>query len=184
MRTRLRSLSSFLMRTAIRRRSVFELRLARTARADSAAQPGERTALAGETRQHIFQLRKLHLQTPFGRARAAGEYVENQLGAVDHLDVDSAFEITLLRRRELAVDNPDAGIESLRQFGQLLDFAVSEQRRGIEDGTNLKHFGHDLGSGAGGELGELAKRFRRSRRRRSASAFKARKDGLLRVLLE
>ena len=69
----------------------FEFCFAGTARADSAAQPRQRDALAGEPRQHVFQLRQFHLQTPFSGARAAREYIENQLRAVDDLDADRRF---------------------------------------------------------------------------------------------
>ena len=48
-------------------------------------------SLAGEARQHIFQLRQFHLQTPFGGARAARENIENQLRAVDDFDAEWRF---------------------------------------------------------------------------------------------
>jgi len=72
----------------------------------------------------------------------------------------------------------------LRQFFQFPNFAVSEQRGRVEDGTDLKDLGGDTGAGARGQFGQLAKRFGRSRRRRSAAAFEAREDCLLRVLLK
>ena len=76
------------MRVAMRRRSV-----------SSFVSPGPRVPmpppsrdsecpLAGKARQHVFQLRQFHLQTPFGGARAAGEYIEDQLRAVDDFDAD------------------------------------------------------------------------------------------------
>ena len=39
------------------------------------------------------QLRQLDGQARFVRLRAAGEDVENQLGAVEHLDADRLFQV-------------------------------------------------------------------------------------------
>ena len=91
-----------------------------------------------------------------------------------------AFQIALLRGREFVIDDQDVGLERLRQFFQFLDFAVSEQRGRVDDGTHLKYFGHNFGAGAGGQFGKFAKRFGRSRGRRAAAAFEAREDRLLR----
>ena len=48
-----------------------QLRLAGTARADAAAQPGHLHAPAGQPRQQVIQLRQFHLQAAFPRAGAA-----------------------------------------------------------------------------------------------------------------
>ena len=85
-----------------------------------------------------------------------------------------AFEIALLRRREFVIDDQDVGMMRLRQFLQFLDFAVSEQRGGVDHGTNLKHLGHNLRAGAGGQFGKLAKGFRRSRGRATRCGVRSR----------
>jgi hypothetical protein len=162
----------------------FEFCFAGAARADSAAETRQRMTLAGKTREPVFQLREFDLQTPFGRACAMGEYVENQLGAVDDLDLNGGLEVPLLRRRELVIDNQDVGLMSSRQFLQLLDLAISKQRSGVEDGSNLEHLGHYRGAGAGGQFGKLAKRFGGSSRRRPSAAFETCEDGFLRVLFQ
>lgn len=112
------------------------------------------------------------------------ENVENQLRAVDDLDVNSGFEVTLLGRREFVVDDQDVGIVSFRQFLQLLDFAVSKQGGGIDDGTNLKDPGYNRCARACSQFGKLVKRFGGRGGRRTSPTFEARKDGLLRVLFE
>ena len=70
------------------------------------------------------------------------------------------------------------------EFLQFLHFAVSEQRGGIDGGSDLKDFSHNLSAGAGSQLREFAKRFLRGARRRTAAAFKAREDCLFRVPFE
>ena len=66
-------------------------------------------ALTGEARQHVFQLRELDLKSPFGRASAASEDVEDQLRPVDDLDADRLVEIALLRGRQFVIDDQDVG---------------------------------------------------------------------------
>jgi hypothetical protein len=83
----------------------FELCFARTARTDAAAQPRERMSLAGKAREHIFQLRQFHLQAAFRSARPVRKYVEDQLRPVDDFDRGSFFEVALLRRREVVIDD-------------------------------------------------------------------------------
>jgi hypothetical protein len=82
------------------------------------------------------------------------------------------------------IHDQDVGLVSLRKFFQFLNFAVSEQSGRVENGTDLKDVRYYGSSGAGGQFGQFAKGLGRSRRRRSAAAFEAREDRLLRVLLE
>ena len=79
------------MRRAMRRRSVSSLRFARPARADAAAQPRHLHAVPGQPRQQVVQLRQLHLQPAFAGARARGEDIEDELGAVDDLGIRAPF---------------------------------------------------------------------------------------------
>ena len=62
----------------------FQFLFARSARADAAAQPRKFFAAPGKPRQQIIQLRQLHLQLAFARARVHGENIQNQLRAVNH----------------------------------------------------------------------------------------------------
>ena len=140
--------------------------------------------LACKPRQHVFQLRQLHLKTPFGGARAAREYIEDELGAVDDFDLNGSLEIALLGGRDLMVHNQHVGLVSLGQVFQLRNLAVPEQSGRVEDRPDLKHLGDDRGAGAHGQFGQLAKGFGGSCRRRSAAAFEAREDSLLRVLFQ
>ncbi len=76
-----------------------ELRFTRTARADAAAQLRHLNAPSGQPRQHVFQLRQLHLQLAFTGLGMAGKNVEDELRAVNHALVQDAFDVALLRWR-------------------------------------------------------------------------------------
>ncbi len=65
-----------------------ELGFARTPAADAARKAGHGRVLGDQPGQHVVQLRQLHLQLALPAARALGENVQNQLGAVDHLERD------------------------------------------------------------------------------------------------
>ena len=82
-----------------------ELRFARPARADAAAQPRQRGAGADEPRQQVLELRELDLPLAFARARAPGEDVEDELRPVDDLALELVFELAQLRGRQLVVED-------------------------------------------------------------------------------
>ena len=67
-----------------------ELGLARSPRADAAAQPLEVLPLPDQPRQQVRELRQLDLELALRGARALGEDVEDERGAVDHLDAERA----------------------------------------------------------------------------------------------
>ena len=46
----------------------------------------------------MMQLRGLHLQATLLGAGSLGKDVQDQLGAVDHLDIELALEVALLAR--------------------------------------------------------------------------------------
>ncbi len=86
-----------------------ELRLARAAGADAAAEALEVLPHAAHPRQVVLQLRELDLQLPLGAHGMLGEDVEDQLRAVDHAGVESVLERALLGRVELVVDEQHVG---------------------------------------------------------------------------
>src|SRR5580704_2710100 len=57
----------------------FEFLFARSACADSAAEPRKLFAASREPRQQIIQLRQLHLQLTFARPRVARKNIEDEL---------------------------------------------------------------------------------------------------------
>ena len=130
----------------MRRRSVSSLVSPGPARADAAAEPRQRGARAGQTRQQVFQLRQLDLQLPFARPRPPREDVEDQLRAVDDLATDLFFDLPQLRRRQLVVEDDEVGVRSRRRRRERLDLAGAEERRRIGLRPLLQHAQHDLGA--------------------------------------
>ena len=96
----------------------FQLRFAGTARADAAAQARQRVRRSDQPRHQVLQLRELHLELAFARARAPREDVENELRAIDDLPVERLLEVAELRGRQLVVEDHDAGVELVAGGGQ------------------------------------------------------------------
>ena len=85
----------------------FQLGLARTSRADSAAQPRHLHAVAGQPRQQVVQLGEFHLQAAFPGVGARGEDIENQLGSIDDFRVERLFQVALLGGSQVVVEDHD-----------------------------------------------------------------------------
>ena len=109
----------------------FQLRFARTSRADAAAQPRHLDSASGQPRQQIIQLRQLHLQLAFARAGAAGEYVQNQLRPVQNLAVERALQVALLGRSQIRIEQDHVGFVNINQIAKLFQLARSDERGGI-----------------------------------------------------
>lgn len=91
----------------------FQLRFARAARPDAAAQARQRHAFANQPRQLIAQLRHLHLQFSRTRLGALGENIQNQRGSVDDLDAAEILQIANLRAAEFVVHNHHVAAKAL-----------------------------------------------------------------------
>src|ERR1700676_4595519 len=109
----------------------FELCFARASGSDAAAQARHLDAASGEAGQHIIQLGQLDLQLPFTRAGTPGEYVEDQLRAVENFAVERALEIALLRGREIGIKQDDIEVLGRNNAAQLFQFSRSDQGGGI-----------------------------------------------------
>ena len=54
--------------------------------------------------RRVFELRQFDLQPRLRRAGAAGEDVEDQLAAVEHLDAERLLQVAGLGRRQVVVE--------------------------------------------------------------------------------
>src|SRR5207249_6334975 len=108
-----------------------ELRLAGSPRADAAAEARHQRALAGEARQHVVELRQLHLEPALAAARPPGEDVEDELGAVERLAADPALEVALLGGRQLLVEEQEVDVLGLGGARDLFDLAAADERGGV-----------------------------------------------------
>src|SRR5439155_7238287 len=105
-----------------------ELGFARTAGADAAGLALEMLPQAGQAGQGVLKLRELDLESRLASARAPGEDVEDQLGAVDHLAVERLLEVAHLRRRQIVVEDHEIGVPLRRERLELLDLALADER--------------------------------------------------------
>src|ERR1700724_1376983 len=88
-----------------------ELRLAGASATDAAGQPREAVVLQHQTRHRVLELRELHLKLAVAALGALGEDVQNQLCAVDDLEVGVLGDGARLCGRELPIEHQDAGVE-------------------------------------------------------------------------
>ena len=135
-----------------------ELRLARAARPDAAAEALEVLPHAAHARQVVVELGELDLELALGGHRVLREDVEDQLRPVDHARVERVLEEALLRRVELVVDEQALGFELLELLLDLLELALADV--GALRGTGAMLNRPTDGDHAGGarellDLGEL-----------------------------
>ena len=156
----------------------FQLRLARSAGADAAAQPRHLDAAAGKAGQQVIELRQFHLEPALARAGAGCEDVEYQLSAVDNPGSNRFFQVALLGGRELTIEDDDVSRSGANRGGQFGSLAGPDEGSGLRRVARLQHALHHLGAGARRQFRQLVERLfaaRRSptRRRRCATSIPA-----------
>ena len=132
-----------------------ELSFTRSAHSDSTAEFLEVSPHAHESRQHVFELCKLDLHLRFGRSRARGEDVENQLGAIHHAFPCCILDVLSLSGSELVIEHDERCLrigDSLRQF---LDFAFAKLGRRIGSIDLLRQLSNNYAARRIDELGKL-----------------------------
>ncbi len=112
----------------------------------------------------MLELGELDLQLPFLGARAPGENVENERGAVQHLAIEDALQVAALGRGKFVVEND--GVHILRPAvpGKLVRLAAADEggrQRGFEF---LGAVAHHFTAGGGGEFGKFVQGFARIQR--------------------
>ena len=97
------------------------------ARTDAAARPvlGKVGPHTAKTRVKILQLSHLHLQLALMGLGMQAEDIEDERRTVDDLVLHSqdTLDVCLLRRRQLGVEDDDAGIAALCEVAQLKHLA-------------------------------------------------------------
>ena len=103
----------------------------------------------------MMQLRRLDLQPALLRAGSLGEDVEDQLSAVDHLDLELALQVALLPRRQLLVEDQQVEVGLMLERVQRLDltFADEQGRIGLLPPLGVGADHHD--PGGSGQLAQL-----------------------------
>src|SRR5439155_5345366 len=110
--------------------------------------------LASEARQHVVELRKLDLQLAFAAARVAGKDVENELRPINHAAFGVFFDVALLHRRKIAVEDDQRRLLGMGFGADFIQLAASDQRGRVGNVAKLKNCS---GYGSAGTAGELDK---------------------------
>jgi hypothetical protein len=136
----------------------FQLSFAGSAGANATAKLRHFYATPSKPGKHVFQLRQLNLQLAFTGSRVSGEDVENELGAIDYSRIQDAFDISLLRRREIVIEQNYVGRNRggcARNFFQL---ARPDQCGRFGAVPALRKFADDLGTRARSEGSQFIER--------------------------
>lgn len=65
---------------------------------------------SSQSRQEVLQLRHFHLRARLATAGVLGEDVDDQSGTVDHREIHDLFEVSNLHRREVRIEDKQAGV--------------------------------------------------------------------------
>ena len=107
----------------------FDLGFARTTeKTEATALPLQVGPAAHQTTCLIVKMSEFNLKTPLCGGGSGTEYLQNQAGSVDNLDVQLFFQIALLDRTQTAIDNQYGRGLLRHHLADLVDLARSEQR--------------------------------------------------------
>ena len=129
---------SWPIRRRASRRSSLELRLAGPARPDAAAEALEMLPHAAHPGKVVLELCQLDLELAFGARRVLGEDVEDELGAVDHAQLELVLETALLARVEVVVDDEGFGVRAGDRLLQLDELPLPHVGARIRRGPALQ----------------------------------------------
>ena len=145
------------MRSRASRRSVSIWRLARSPRADPAAEALEVAPQAAHAREVVLQLRQLHLQLALGAAGVRGEDVEDHRRAIDHRQAHGLLQVALLAGAQLVVAGDQVGVALVREALGLGDLARAEVGVRVRSVAALHHLADDRHAGGAQQLSQLAR---------------------------
>src|SRR5258705_10019628 len=107
----------------------------------------------------MLELRELHLELAFVTVGALRKDIENEADTIDNPAVQAFFEIPLLRRRQLMIENRKLGAAGRKQRRKLLHFAGAGKKGGVgPPSLALQHCG-DTDARAQCELHQFGGRF-------------------------
>ncbi len=131
---------------------------ARGAGATATHLPGQRLAPAAQPRQHVLHLGERHLRLALTGLGVLGEDVQDQGGAVDHLDLDDVLQVDELAGAQLTVADHGVGAGLDDDVPQLLRLARADVRGRVRLVAALDDTVQDEGARGLGEGGEFGQR--------------------------
>ncbi len=117
--------------------------------------PGHRLAPAAQPRQHVLHLGQRHVRLALPAGGVLGEDIEDQRGAVDHLDLHRLFQRGQLRRGQFAVADHGVGAGGQHHVAQLGRLARADVGRRVGLVAALDQPLEHLGAGRLGQRGQL-----------------------------
>lgn len=111
---------------------LLELLFAGSAHADATLVPGEVGPHALEAGHGVLELGEFDLELGLVGAGAGGEDVEDDLGAVDDLDLEGLFEVAGLGGSEIVVEEGEVGLVGLDELAELVDLAGADIRCDVD----------------------------------------------------
>ena len=111
----------------------------------------------------MLKLRQFDLQLAFAGARALGENIENERGAVEDFAIENPLEISALGGRKLVVENNRIDFRAAAVQREFIRFPLADERPGTGCGHFLQPIADDFGSGGGSQLGKFLQRIVRFR---------------------
>ncbi len=106
----------------------FELGFAGPAQPDAALLTLEMGPAAHQTRGQMLELGQLDLQLALVRARATGEDIQNQPGAIEHARIHALFEVAFLARRQIVVEHHEFGAVLGHRRRDLVGLAAADEK--------------------------------------------------------
>ena len=113
---------------------------------------------AGQARQLVLELRELDLEAALVGLRMEREDVEDQAAPVDHLDLEELLERALLGGRQLVVGDQDVEPGLALGRDEILRLALADIPVGVDVAAVLPFGADHVGTGRGGQAGELGER--------------------------
>jgi hypothetical protein len=92
-------------------------------------------------------------------SRTGGEDVEDDLGSVHHPDLELAFEVGALNRRELFIEDHEGSFRGAHLTGDFLDLPLTNQSCRVASHDVLGDSAHYLGAGGIDQPGQLFQMF-------------------------
>ena len=133
----------------------FELLFAGPAHADAALVTRQVGPHPLEPGHRVFELGQLDLEVGLVRPGMGGEDVEDDLGAVDHLDAELLLEVPRLRRAQVVVEDDEVGLVGLDQLLELLDLARADVGGDVDVLPLLQHAADHDETGRLGQTADL-----------------------------
>ena len=137
----------------------FQLLLARPAKTDAALRLTRKVRPHPLQARHlVFQLGQFHRQAGLVRLGAAGEDVEDQLRAVEHLQPGGLLKITGLAGAEIVIEEDHVGHFGVGQGGQFLHLSLAQVGCRIGRFATLRELAHDSRAGGFGKTFQFFQR--------------------------